>query len=225
MNKTNQKPARNLFTQVQWWGLFLLTSFYALYSFSMAGTEIFSLLGLIEDAPIRATPLVFIFHTLAGGVALIAGPLQFNQTLLKKRQKLHRKIGRTYVWAIWIASIGGLWDALFFDVTLLTKIVFGLLSILWFWTTTVGFLQAKNRKFKTHREWMIRSFALSFFFVTFSFWVPALASTSLPEAISFPLGVFLSWAINLIAVELWIRFPTKARAKHTSLVLKEYAEI
>ena len=41
-------------------------------------------------------------------------------------------------------------------------------------------------------------------FVTFSFWIPSLASTNLPETIVYPLAVFLSWGLNLIFAELWI---------------------
>ena len=52
---------------------------------------------------------------------------------------------------------------------------------------------------------MIQSFALSFFFVTGSFWMPGLVSTNLREAVAYPLGVFLGWFLNLIVAELWIR--------------------
>lgn len=55
------------------------------------------------------------------------------------------------------------------------------LKILWFSTTTIALLHIRRRKIKAHREWMIRSFSLSLFFVTFSLWVPGLASTNLPE--------------------------------------------
>ncbi len=52
---------------------------------------------------------------------------------------------------------------------------------------------------------MIRSFALTFFFVTFSIWVPGLEATALPHQISYPLAVSLSWGLNLLGAEIWIR--------------------
>ena len=52
---------------------------------------------------------------------------------------------------------------------------------------------------------MIRSFALSLFFVTFEFWVEGLGGSGLPHAAAYPLGVFLGWFINLLIAELWIR--------------------
>ena len=52
---------------------------------------------------------------------------------------------------------------------------------------------------------MIRSYALAFFFVTFSLWVPLFASTSIPDAVGYPLAVLLSWSLNLAAAQVWIR--------------------
>ena len=190
---------------VGWWVFFLVCVFYGIYALVMGVTEILHLLGIVDDARTRAAPFIFVIHALSGSVALISGPLQFNRPLRNKNRNLHRVIGRLYVWAIWIASVGGLWSAIFFNVNMAAKIAFGTLAILWFSTTTVAYLRARNRKIREHREWIIRSFALSLFFVTFSFWTPGLASTNLPQAVAYPLGVFLSWCLNLIVAELWIR--------------------
>jgi hypothetical protein len=84
-------------------------------------------------------------------------------------------------------------------------------SLLWFTTTTVAFLRIRQGDVPRHREWMVRSFSLAFFFVTFSLWVPLLASTDLPDAIGYPLAVVLSWGLNLVAAEWWIR---RTRSSH-----------
>lgn len=190
---------------VGWWLFFLVCVFYGIIALVMGVTEILHLMGIVDDARTRAAPFVFVVHALSGSVALISGPLQFNRLLRTKNRNLHRVIGRLYVWAIWLASVGGLWIALFFDVNIAAKFAFGTLAVLWFSTTTVAYLRIRNRKIREHREWMIRSFALSLFFVTFSVWTPELASRKLPEAVAYPLGVFLSWFLNLIVAELWIR--------------------
>jgi uncharacterized membrane protein len=190
--------------QLGWWVFFLVCSFYAAYALYMGLLEILSRLGLATDAPPRAAPVMFIMHALAGSVALISGPLQFNRRILTKKRIIHRLLGRIYGGAIWISSVGGLWITIFFDVSLAARIVFGLLSILWFSTTTLAYLRIRNRQVEAHQEWMIRSFSLSLFFVTFSFWTSGLTSTNLPEAIAYPLGIFLSWSLNLLFAELWI---------------------
>ena len=184
----------------------------------MGVVEILFQLGFVTDAPHRAVPFIFIIHALAGSIVLISGPLQFNRRLLSRQQKLHRVLGRAYVVAIWFSSIGGLLSALFFEVDLAARTLFGVLSILWFGTTTMAFLRIRKREIAAHREWMIRSFALSLFFVSFSFWVPGLTSTSLPEAVSYPLALFLSWGLNLIAAEVWIsRTSTQSRWLSTNI--------
>lgn len=216
MNSLSLKKMGEFFKLVAWWIFFLLCAFYSGYAFYMGTVEILSLLGFAEDARQRAVPLIFVIHAFAGGVALLIVPLQLNRRLLNKQRKIHRLLGRIYVVAIWIASISALWSAIFFDVNLAAKIAFGVLSILWFGTTTIAFLRIRKRKIAQHREWMIRSFSLSFFFVTFSFWVPGLASTSLPHAISYPLAVFLSWSLNLLVAELWIRRTRPQSATETS---------
>jgi uncharacterized membrane protein len=183
----------------------LICAFYSIYALVMGVTEILHLLGIVDDARTRAVPLVFIVHALSGSVVLISGPLQFNRLLRNKNRTLHRVIGQIYVGAIWLASVCGLWSALFFNVNIAAKLAFATLAILWFSTTTIAYLRIRNRKIREHREWMIRSFALSLFFVTFSFWTPGLASSNLPQAVAYPLGVFLGWFLNLIVAELWIR--------------------
>ena len=117
----------------------------------------------------------------------------------------HRRIGWIYLWGAWITSLSSLGVAAFFDVSVAARIVFAAGSLLWFGTTTVAFVRIRRARVLAHREWMIRSFSLAFFFVTGSLWMPLLAGTALPEAIGYPLAVFLSWSLNLVAAELWVR--------------------
>jgi uncharacterized membrane protein len=205
MNSLSLKNNRSFLAQLVWWIFFLICAFYGGYAFYMGSVEIAFLLGMAADAPQRAAPLMFVAHAFSGGTALIIGPLQLNRRLFNRVRNLHRALGRIYVGSIWVSSIGGLWSAIFFEVEIAARIVFAVLAILWFATTTIAFLQIRNGKVAEHREWMIRSFSLSFFFVTFSVWVPGAASGNVPNAIGYPLAVFLSWSLNLLVAEIWIR--------------------
>jgi Predicted membrane protein (DUF2306) len=216
---TMSSSTSSFLKQAGWWIFFLVCAFYASYALYLGIVEILVQQGLVADAKPRAVPLIFIIHALAGGIVLISGPLQFNRCLFSKKQKLHRVLGRAHVAAIWLASIGGLWSAIFFEVDIAAKIIFGMLSILWFGTTTIAFLRILKRDFAAHREWMIRSFSLSLFFVSFSFWAPGLASTDLPKIVSYPLAVFLSWSLNLLVAELWIRH-TRPQSRQLSTHMK-----
>ena len=205
-------PTRNAASQALAWAAVLISTVYAAFALSTATAYVLYLLGITEPGPGRSAPPLFVLHVLSGALALTAGSLQLQLAtrLLCDRRRTHRRIGRTYLWAAWITSLSSLGVAAFFDVSIAAKTVFAMASLLWFATTTVAFLRIRQGSVLQHREWMIRSFSLAFFFVTFSLWVPILAATDLPHAIGHPLAVFLSWSLNLIAAEWWIR--------HTRLV-------
>lgn len=194
-----------------WWGLLVICITFAGFAVWMGILEVLSLAGVEQDTKARAVPVVFVIHAIAGGAALVAGPLQFNRYIRDSNRALHRIVGRTYVFAVWAGSITGLWSAVFFAVDIPARIAFAAASILWFVATTLAFHRARQGKVAVHREWMIRSFALSLFFVTFEFWVEGLESSGLPRSTAYPLGVFLGWFVNLLVAELWIRLP---RAPH-----------
>lgn len=180
-----------------WWGLFAICVFYAAFALAVG-------FGLAEAEKQRAHSASFTPHALAGAAVLITGPLQFNQFLRQYFTWLHRTCGLVYIAAVWVSSIASLFSAAFFDVSIFAKASFILLASLWFAITTKAYWLIRKRQFAQHRAWMIRSFALSLFFVTFSFWVPGLAVTSLPADISYGLAVTLSWALNLLIAEIWI---------------------
>ena len=192
-------------TRFGWWTLFSVCAFYGVFAFYMAGLEILFQIGIVEEAVFRVTPLVFVVHVLSGGAALISGPLQFNEPLQKERQSAHRRIGYVYVGAILISSVTALLLTTTFDVSLAARVALGVVPLLWLGTTVIAFLRILERDVERHREWMVRSLSLTLFFVTFSIWVPGLEATALPDSISYPLGVLLSWSLNLLAAELWIR--------------------
>lgn len=198
---------------IGWWAMFAICLFYSAFAFVMAGMEIAFRLGMADAAPQRAVPIVFIFHAAAGGIVLICGVLQFNRYMLVKRRRWHRALGLVYVVTIWISSIAGLWSALFFNVTGAAKVAFVALAVLWFASTTLAYRFARARHIAAHRTWMIRSFALSLFFVTFSLWEPALEALPIPASLGYPLAVCLGWGLNLIVAERWIRSQRRSRSR------------
>lgn len=191
-------------TRVGWWVLAVVCAVYGSYALATGYAELLFVLGAGPETKHRATPLVFVIHSLTGAVALLAGPLQFNPRI-RKHLSLHRAIGRSYVIAVWVASAFALLDARSFAVSTAARIVFALISAAWFATTMIGYWRVRARRFAEHREWMVRSVSLSLFFVTFSLWVPGLAGTTLPPALAYPLALVLSGGLNLGAAELWIR--------------------
>ncbi len=187
-----------------WWVLLAVCAIYAVFAITLGVAEILSWVGIVDAKP-RAISLVFVLHALAGGVCLPAGALQFSSRLRSRRPRVHRLAGRTYVTAVWIASTAGLGSAVLFDVGSAAKTGFIAAAILWFTTTTIGLVLIRRGQVRRHREWMIRSFALSLFFVTFEPWTAALRAGGLPEPLTYPVGLVTAWSVNLLAAEARIR--------------------
>jgi hypothetical protein len=207
---------------VGWWTVFAICTLYGLFALTMGALQLLAILG-VAGAVHRATPTVFVVHALAGGVVLLCGPLQFSERLRSRFPRAHRAVGSAYILGVWVSALAAVRVAVAFDVVSVAKIQFVVLALLWFGTTTVGLVRIRRRDVASHRAWMLRSFALSFFFVTFSLWVPPLAQTGLPEAISYPIGLFLSWAPNLAVAEVWIRRSRSRAAARAARTVHEVA--
>ena len=101
-------------------------------------------------------------HTICGMFALLAGPAQFSSRLRERYLQLHRVIGRLYVFAVFIGSFTGI--ALASGRPGLPGTT--MQAVAWMVCTTAAFLTARNRHFIQHRQWMIRSYAVTFTFVS-----------------------------------------------------------
>lgn len=191
------------------WGTFALTC--AVYgTFAIAAG-----LGLAETGKVRVLPLAFEIHALTGGITLLTGIMQFSPAIRNRLGQTHRWIGRVYVLNACLASVAAVANAAFFDIIWTARLSFALLGIYWFLATVIGYRMIRQRKFTLHREWMLRSFALSLFFVSFSIWVPVLAGTGGGKDAAYTVAVTLSWTLNLLAAEAWVRL-TRAKSNHAA---------
>jgi uncharacterized membrane protein len=101
-------------------------------------------------------------HTLAGIFALLIGPINFSTRLRQRHLKLHRVLGRIYVVAVFIGAATGVVLASGrpgFPGTCGQ-------AAAWIVCTTAAFITARNRHVTQHRQWMIRSYAVTFTFVS-----------------------------------------------------------
>jgi uncharacterized membrane protein len=101
-------------------------------------------------------------HTLAGSIALLAGPIQFSTRFRQRHLKIHRVLGRLYVVAVFVGSFTGIALAAGrpgFPGT-------SMQAAAWMVCTTAAFITARNRQIAAHRQWMARSYAVTFTFVS-----------------------------------------------------------
>ena len=179
---------------------------YAAFALDMFRLELTRQLGLPVNQEIkeRSTPILFLLHALLGGIGLVASALQFDPSTDNRATRRHRVIGWTYLTTIWGASLTGLWNAVYFDVPFWAKVMFWLIGLWWFTATTRAYLLIRRRNIHAHRHWMLRSFSISLFFITFPLFVPVFQSF-LTDAWAWPLGLFLAATSNMVIVEIWIR--------------------
>lgn len=140
--------------------------------------------------PVRWTLLV---HVFGGATALLAGPLQFSTRLRERRPALHHLIGYLYMSGVLVgastAAYLGLTHAMFPLETIVQ-------AALWVFTTAMALLAVRNQNFEIHRQWMMRSYAVTLIFVVSRVLLalPILASITNPGAER------VLWILNLGAL-------------------------
>jgi len=101
-------------------------------------------------------------HTLAGIFALLIGPINFSSRIRQRHIQLHRVLGRIYVVSVFVGSFTGIalaWGRPGLPGTTMQ-------AVAWMVCTTAAFLTARNRHIVVHRQWMARSYAVTFTFVS-----------------------------------------------------------
>ncbi|MBM7832532.1 putative membrane protein [Agromyces cerinus] len=158
--------------------------------------------------------LAFYAHIVAGGVALIVGPLQFWRGLRVRHPRVHRWTGRGYLVAVLIAGVAGLVMAPFNSAGLVGFFGFGALAVLWIVTGWRAYRSIRAGDVASHRAWMMRNFALTYAAVTLRLWIGVLLGVqALPGDFEFEAAFenayaavpFLCWIPNLIVAEWLIR--------------------
>jgi len=148
----------------------------------------------------------FVPHLLGGLVAIVAGPFQFWPRIRNSYPKVHRITGRVYLLGILVGALGGIGLAL--TTRGAAPYAAGLLalSFAWLLTASLAFFAIKQRDFVQHKEWMIRSYVVTFAFVTFRLVTDALAYFGIGELMSnYSVMAWAAWAVPLLVTEAVIQ--------------------
>jgi hypothetical protein len=144
-------------------------------------------------------------HIAGGLIALLTGPVQLWLGLHNVKMNVHRKLGFVYIAGIVVGSIGAIGLALQTG----GGVVFGsglfFLAMAWIATTSLAFVAIKKNLIDQHKEWTIRSYVVTFAFVTFRAGQVALTGrgVSLQDAIG--IMAWACWAIPLLLTEVVIQ--------------------
>lgn len=149
---------------------------------------------------------IFYTHVLSSIFVLLAGFTQFNSFVLNRYPKIHRNIGKLYVFVILLlAAPSGFFIGWQANGGFYSKISFVTLSVLWFFFTLKGFLSIKNKQITQHKLYMLRSFSLTFSAITLRFWKVILVYLFHPSPMDvYQIIAWLGWVPNILIIEYYI---------------------
>lgn len=82
---------------------------------------------------------------------------------------------------------------------------FGILAILWLWTTMVAWRLAVDGRFAEHRRWMIRSIALTAAGIMLRVYLGTMLTLPVEFYEGYRVIAFLCWVPNILLAELYLR--------------------
>lgn len=156
---------------------------------------------------IRHWEAAFWIHVFTSMIPLLAGFTQFAPEILKHRPAVHRLMGRAYVVSIlFVTGPASLIMGFYANGGLVSRVAFILLALLWLGSTALGWRAVLRKDWKRHREWMIRSYALTLSAITLRAWKYLIVLAFEPRPMDvYRLVAWLGFIPNLILAEWWIR--------------------
>jgi len=151
-------------------------------------------------------------HTICGAFALLAGPLQFSSRFRQRHMKLHRVLGRMYFVSVILGAFTGIALATGRPGLPGTSMQ----GAAWIVCTAAAVIAARNRQIAVHRQWMARSYAVTFTFVSSRVLnlVPAYWS-HLGDVLS-AVGVIAFTLASILLVDLGLNWHELTRCRNSS---------
>lgn len=150
--------------------------------------------------------IAFFSHVYTSIFVLIAGITQFSTYLRKRFPMLHRTLGKVYIMLILgVAAPSGFVMGVYANGGISSKISFTLQAVLWFIFTYIALKKAKQHDWKQHKNFMLRSYALTLGALTLRILKPTLTYTfDLPPLDTYRIIAWAGWLLNIFLVEIYI---------------------
>jgi hypothetical protein len=143
-----------------------------------------------------------LLHIVGGMLAVLAGPVQLWLGLSDRRMELHRRLGYVYIGGVAVGVIGAV--ALAVQTELGWIFGAGLLALAAAWVMTTGLAFASIRRGLTdqHKEWMIRSYVVTFAFVMFRVGDVGMRAAGFHDVLqNIAFLAWASWVVPLLVTE------------------------
>jgi hypothetical protein len=172
------------------------------------------LLDYTESTYSRFWPdrIPLLLHIAGGTIAMFAGPLQLWTGLRGLVPRLHRWTGYAYAGGVVLAAGPS------FYLAFHSRPDFGfslfILAVFWILSVAMALLAVRNDRIVAHREWVIRSYILTFAFVSYRYLVGVSLFKFLGES-RVPIVLWMSWVIPMMVFEFvmqWRRVTAEPRS-------------
>ena len=106
-------------------------------------------------------------HIILGTITLLSGPVQLWLGLNRRNAKVHRALGVVYIVGVVSGAVTAFYLAFHTDFGWVFGLGMAMMATVWVFTTAFAAISIYRRRVEQHREWMIRSYVVTFGFVTF----------------------------------------------------------
>jgi hypothetical protein len=150
-------------------------------------------------------------HAFGGTLMLVAGALALYIGRTRRWFAWHRHVGATYLLSGAFASVVAL--GLSVDLPHTPRslgVATAMIALVWLAFAAFAWRAARNRRFDTHREWMIRSYVVTW---TFVFCRIAMQFKPFPAlgAEGVTATIWLTFIVPVVACELALQWPRASR--------------
>jgi hypothetical protein len=152
-------------------------------------------------------------HIAGAATALLLSPVQLLPWIRKRFPQVHRITGRIYLMGCVAGGAGGFVAAFGSTAGPIATAGFALLAPTWIFVNIQGWRAALARRFADHRQWMLRSFSLTFAAVTLRLYLAIGMAAGLPFMDVYRATAWISWIPNLTLMELYLRGAFRRRAQ------------
>jgi len=150
--------------------------------------------------------IAFFIHVFSSIFLLFAGFTQFRMPANPVRIQLHRSVGKSYVFIIlFLSGPTGFIMAIYANGGIPSQIAFGTLDLLWLYTTAKAWTSIRGHDLRAHKNYMLRSYALTLSAVTLRAWKFMIVIVLHPHPMdAYRVVAWLGWVPNILLAEFLI---------------------
>ena len=151
--------------------------------------------------------IAFYTHVFSVILVLLAGFTQFSDFILKEHRAVHKLMGKIYAYDILFINFpAAMIMAVYANGLLPGKTAFVILDCLWFWFTYKAVAAIKKRDIKSHKQYMVRSYALTLSAVTLRLWKLVISAFIIIDPVHlYMIDAWMGFVPNLLFAEWLIR--------------------